>query len=34
MKREGDVLESELHRAFNHQSVWKRFAIVFCRANI
>lgn len=27
-EREGDVLESELHRAFNHQSVWKRFAIV------
>ena len=28
-EREGDVLEREKHRAFNRQSVWKRFAIVF-----
>lgn len=27
-EREGDVQASELHRAFNRQSVWKRFAIV------
>lgn len=28
-EREGDVAEEELHRAFNRQSVYKRFAIVF-----
>ncbi len=28
-EREGDVAENELHRAFNRQSVYKRFAIVF-----
>ncbi len=28
-EREGDVAEDELHRAFNRQSVYKRFAIVF-----
>lgn len=27
-EREGDVPESERHRAFNNQSVWKRIAIV------
>jgi regulator of sigma E protease len=27
-EREGEVQGSELHRAFNRQSVWKRFAIV------
>ena len=27
-EREGDVSESEVHRAFNRQNVWKRFAIV------
>lgn len=27
-EREGDVPESEVHRAFNRQNVWKRFAIV------
>src|SRR5437762_6389884 len=27
-EREGEVPEPELHRAFNRQSVWKRFAIV------
>jgi regulator of sigma E protease len=27
-EREGDVAEDELHRAFNRQSVYKRFAIV------
>ena len=28
-EREGDVAEDELHRAFNRQSVYSRFAIVF-----
>jgi len=28
-EREGEVTEDELHRAFNRQSVYKRFAIVF-----
>lgn len=28
-EREGDVAQDELHRAFNRQSVYKRFAIVF-----
>lgn len=28
-EREGDVAEEERHRAFNTQSVWTRFAIVF-----
>ncbi|MCW8932165.1 MAG: RIP metalloprotease RseP [Gammaproteobacteria bacterium] len=28
-EREGDVAENELHRSFNRQSVYKRFAIVF-----
>ncbi|MCU7937722.1 MAG: RIP metalloprotease RseP [gamma proteobacterium symbiont of Bathyaustriella thionipta] len=28
-EREGDVAEEESHRAFNRQSVYKRFAIVF-----
>jgi len=28
-EREGDVADDELHRAFNRQSVYKRFAIVF-----
>ena len=28
-EREGEVAENELHRAFNRQSVYKRFAIVF-----
>ncbi len=28
-EREGDVADNELHRAFNRQSVYKRFAIVF-----
>ena len=28
-EREGEVAESERHRAFNQQHVWKRFAIVF-----
>lgn len=28
-EREGDVPEEEVHRAFNRQSVYKRFAIVF-----
>jgi len=28
-EREGDVAEDELHQAFNRQSVYKRFAIVF-----
>jgi len=27
-EREGEVAEEELHRAFNRQSVWRRFAIV------
>ncbi len=27
-EREGDVAEGEVHRAFNRQDVWKRFAIV------
>jgi regulator of sigma E protease len=27
-EREGEVAAAELHRAFNRQSVWKRFAIV------
>jgi len=27
-EREGDVNEAEVHRAFNRQNVWKRFAIV------
>ena len=27
-EREGEVPEAELHRAFNRQSVWRRFAIV------
>jgi len=27
-EREGEVAPAELHRAFNRQSVWKRFAIV------
>ncbi|MFK7816350.1 MAG: RIP metalloprotease RseP [Gammaproteobacteria bacterium] len=27
-EREGDVSASEVHRAFNRQNVWKRFAIV------
>ncbi|MCZ6565712.1 MAG: RIP metalloprotease RseP [Gammaproteobacteria bacterium] len=27
-EREGEVLENEVHRAFNRQPVWKRFAIV------
>lgn len=27
-EREGEVAESERHRAFNRQSVWRRFAIV------
>jgi len=27
-EREGDVTEDEVHRAFNRQVVWKRFAIV------
>ena len=27
-EREGQVAEAEVHRAFNRQSVWKRFAIV------
>jgi len=27
-EREGDVDESEVHRAFNRQTLWKRFAIV------
>ncbi len=27
-EREGEVSESEVHRAFNRQPVWKRFAIV------
>jgi regulator of sigma E protease len=27
-EREGEVAEAEVHRAFNRQSVWKRFAIV------
>ncbi len=27
-EREGEVQESEVHRAFNRQPVWKRFAIV------
>src|SRR3954453_353288 len=27
-EREGEVPAAELHRAFNRQSVWKRFAIV------
>lgn len=27
-EREGDVSEGEVHRAFNRQKVWKRFAIV------
>ena len=27
-EREGEVSASEVHRAFNHQNVWKRFAIV------
>lgn len=27
-EREGDVPEEELHRAFNRQKIWKRFAIV------
>ena len=27
-EREGDVAQEELPRAFNHQSVWKRIAIV------
>src|SRR3954453_13982284 len=27
-EREGPVAPAELHRAFNRQSVWKRFAIV------
>ncbi len=28
-EREGDVADDEIHRAFNRQSVYKRFAIVF-----
>ncbi len=28
-EREGEVPDGELHRAFNRQHVWKRFAIVF-----
>ena len=28
-EREGEVPANEIHRAFNRQSVWKRFAIVF-----
>ncbi len=28
-EREGEVSEEDLPRAFNHQTVWKRFAIVF-----
>ena len=28
-EREGDVSDKDKHRAFNRQSVWKRFAIVF-----
>ena len=28
-EREGDVAESEKHRAFNRQPIWKRFLIVF-----
>jgi len=28
-EREGEVAESEKHRAFNRQKIWKRFAIVF-----
>ena len=28
-EREGDVPKEELHRAFNRQPVWSRFAIVF-----
>lgn len=28
-EREGEVAEHELHRAFNRQKLWKRFAIVF-----
>ena len=28
-EREGNVQQDEIHRAFNRQSVWKRFAIVF-----
>ena len=27
-EREGEVAQEELHRAFNRQSVWSRFAIV------
>src|SRR6478672_8699750 len=27
-EREGEVAAAEVHRAFNRQSVWKRFAIV------
>ncbi|ATE59996.1 RIP metalloprotease RseP [Thauera sinica] len=27
-EREGEVADAELHRAFNRQSVWRRFAIV------